>query len=291
MRELGAVFLLLVGSAALYFWIRASGTNSDGSSSPAQAGVSAEMAQIRESPRSKPTSAESLTRKHVLEGRAYFIKAQPIDLDGDALEFVNQRLVAARGGNGLASYEIHLRADACLRAMKPVNQGVYLAYAQQGLGQQYMLGVAKELESCAQLLSRGDLLGENWLEQAAQQGEVEAQLLYAQDPGATLGTFTELLADPERALEYRRVAVSLLQRALESGSLDALDALGDIYQRGILAPKDLSAAYAHKLALQQMDAVPSRNRELAELRNVLSPIEVSAAEVAANQLRRKCCIQ
>lgn len=230
-------------------------------------------------------------RRQALEGRAYFIRSLPIDLEGDALEFVNQRLVAARGGNGLASYEIPLRIDACRRATKPGDQGVYLAYAQRGLGQQYMLGVAKELERCAPLLFRGDLLAENWLEQAAQQGEVEAQLLYAQDPAATLGTLSELLANPERAIEYRRVAVSQLQRALESGNLDALDALGDIYQRGILAPKDLSAAYAHKLALQQIDAMPSRNRELAALRNALSPAEVSAAEGAASEIRKMCCIQ
>jgi TPR repeat protein len=100
----------------------------------------------------------------------------------------------------------------------------------------------------------------------------------------------DLLTDPERALEYRRLAVSLLQRALQSGSLDALDALGNIYQRGILAPKDFSAAYAHKLALQQIDAKPSRSAELAELRSVLTPAEISSAEVAAKELRKTCCI-
>jgi TPR repeat protein len=222
-------------------------------------------------------------------GRAYYIKPPPIDLEGDALQFVSQRLAAARGGNGLASYEIHLRIDSCRRVMKPGDQGVYLAYAQEGLGQQFMHGVEKELQNCAKLLSSGDLLDENWLEQAAQQGEVEAQLLYARDPAATLGTFGDLLAAPERALEYRSTAVSLLQRALQSGSLDALDALGNIYQRGILASKDLSAAYAYKLALQQMDAMPSRSTELAELRSVLTPAEITAAEVAAKELKRTCC--
>lgn len=290
MRVLCAALLLLVGSWAGYLWLRASESSVDASFKSVRIGAPAEATQVRRSYPSDPASPESATRRQLIQGRAYYIKSPPMDLEGDALEFVSQRLAAARGGSGLASYEIHLRIDSCKRAMKPGDQGVYLAYARQGLGQQYMRGVEKELQNCAKLLSSGDLLDENWLEQAAQQGEVEAQLLYAQDPAATLGTFGDLLADPERAFEYRSMAVSLLQRALQSGSLDALDALGDIYQRGILAPKDLSAAYAHKLALQQTDALPSRSTELAELRSVVTPAEISAAEVAAKELKKTCCI-
>lgn len=291
MRVLCAALLLLVGSGAGYLWLRASESVVDASFKSVRIGAPAEATQVRHGYHSSPASPESATRRQLIQGRAYYIKSPPMDLEGDALEFVSQRLAAARGGSGLASYEIHLRIDSCRRAMKPGDQGVYLAYAQEGLGQQYMRGVEKELQNCAKLISSGDLLDENWLEQAAQQGEVEAQLLYARDPAVTLGTLGDLLADPERALEYRRLAVSLLQRALQSGSLDALDALGDIYQRGILAPKDLSAAYAHKLALQQIDAMPSRSRELAALRNALSAAEVSAAEVAASEIRRTCCIR
>lgn len=287
MRVLCAALLLLVGSGAGYLWLRASESVVDASFKSVRIGAPAEATQVRHSYRSNPASTQSATRRQLIQGRAYYIKSPPLDLDGDALEFVGQRLAAARGGSGLASYEIHLRTDSCRRVMKPGDQGVYLAYAREGLGQQYMRGVEKELQNCAKLLSSGDLLDENWLEQAAQQGEVEAQLLYARDPAATLGTLGDLLADPERALEYRRLAVSLLQRALQSGSLDAL---GNIYQRGILAPKDFSAAYAHKLALQQIDAKPSRSAELAELRSVLTPAEISSAEVAAKELRKTCCI-
>lgn len=290
MRVLCAGLLLLVGSAVVYLWLRPSGPVADVPSNAAQLGDPDGLAGIRQTVRSNPESVGSATRRHVHTGRAYFIKPPPIDLDGDALDFVNQRLAAARGGNGLASYEIHLRIDSCRRVMKSGDQGIYHAYAQKGLGQQYMRSVEKELQNCSRLLSSGDLHGEKWLEQAAQQGEVEAQLLYAQDPGATLGTFSDLLADPERAIEYRSRAVTFLHHALRSGNLDAMEALGDIHQRGILAPKDLSAAYAHKLALQQMDAMPSRSRELAELRSALSPSEISAAEFAANELKKTCCI-
>ncbi|WP_143584182.1 sel1 repeat family protein [Stenotrophomonas rhizophila] len=290
MRVLCAALLLLVGSWAGYLWLRASESSVDASFKSVWIGAPAEATQVRHSYPSNPASPESATRRQLIQGRAYYIKSPPMDLEGDALEFVSQRLAAARGGSGLASYEIHLRTDSCRRVMKPGDQSVYLAYAREGLGQQYMRGVEKELQNCSKLLSSGDLLDENWLEQAAQQGEVEAQLLYARDPAATLGTLGDLLADPERALEYRRLAVSLLQRALQSGSLDALDALGNIYQRGILAPKDFSAAYANKLALQQIDAKPSRSAELAELRSILTPAEISSAEVAAKELRKTCCI-
>lgn len=290
MRVLYAALLLMVASVAGYLGFRPSESRVNASSNFARVGEPAESTRVRQRPGSRPASADSASRRQTVAGRAYYIKPPPIDLEGDALQFVNQRLAAARDGSGLASYEIHLRTDSCRRAMQPGDQGVHLAYAQVGLAQQYMRGVEKELQNCADLLSSGEFMDEKWLELAAQQGDVEAQLLYAHDPAATLGSFGDLLADPERALEYRSMAVSLLQRALHSGSLDALDTLGDIYQRGILAPKDLRAAYAHKLALQQIDALPSRSSELAELRSALSPAEILAAETSAKELRKTCCI-
>ncbi len=235
-------------------------------------------------------SRQPLERRQQVSGRAYFIKAPPTETQGDALHFVSERLKLAEAGDGIASYEIHLRAESCRRATEPGDAGVYRGYAKVGLGLQYMQSIESELADCKSLMDDQQILSTNWLELAAAQGSVEAQLLYAQNPRAILGSYQDVLTDPDRLLDYRSTALSHLQSALSSGSLDALDALGDIYSRGILAPASPPDAYIHKLALQRLDPRPSREHELAELKAHLSPDQLVAAEPAATKIINACCI-
>lgn len=232
---------------------------------------------------------QPLERRVMISGRAYFIKSDPLELNGDALEFVNQRMSSAQAGDGVASYEIHLRTDACMRVVAPGDVGTYQGYARVGLGEQYMQSVERELEACQSLLVRQELLEVNWLEQAAAQGSVEAQLMYAQNPEAILGAYQNVLADPERLIEYRSKAISHLNSALNSGSLDALEVLGDAYDRGIIAPRNAYEAYSHKLALQRLDSRETRDRELSRIKMELSPAQIAEAEATAMRIVNKCC--
>ena len=77
---------------------------------------------------------------------------------------------------------------------------------------------------------------------AAAQGSVEARLIFAKDPKAIIGDLTEALKDPERITNYRRDAIDYLNESVSLGSVDSIEALADIHDRGSLPINPLKRA-------------------------------------------------
>jgi hypothetical protein len=255
-------------------------TNSTRSASPPRDAYAADI---------HAPSYQPIERRRQVGSKAYFVDVPAYEYGGSALGYVEARIAESHAGSGTASYEIHLRTSSCRRASAPPNQGVYDAYATMGLGLNYLESMAKELEDCTRLLARQDILAVNWLETAAGQGLVEAQLMYALSPREAIGDYERIISDPDATLEYRNRVMDYLHAALDTGSLNALEMIGDIHARGILAPHDPAQAYAYKLALQRMDGRSHREAELNELGREISARQLTWASGHAEELLKRCC--
>lgn len=219
--------------------------------------------------------------------RAFVIQTTMPFYEGDGLPYVEQRLAASQRGNGQATYEIHLAVSNCRRLLSPGSDADFSAYASMGMGGEYLKGRKRELLFCESLATRDDLMGRDWLGDAAAQGSLEAQLLYAIVPEDVLGGADRMLSQPERIVEYKRKAVGYLQTAAAGGSVDALGNLKDVYEIGILAPRDPVRAAAYAAA--EMRARSQGDPQEAFAKAGLTPEQRKTATEMAETIYRGCC--
>lgn len=110
---------------------------------------------------------------------------------------------------------------------------------------------AENGEFCAGLTAVDLDSFKQWLQLAADRGNVDAQTAYATLAGGTFST-SDAIRDPSAIEDYKRHSIDYLNRASRQGSAAALAQLSSLYERGIVAPKNLELAYAYDLAFQQV---------------------------------------
>lgn len=225
-----------------------------------------------------------------LGGKAFALKFDAPQYEGDASEYIDKRIASSRAGNAQSSYEIYTRIASCKRALNPGDADEYKSYASAGLGEQYSRRIEQEIERCNGLIGRAELGDENWLSLAAAQGSVEARLIFAKDPKAIIGDLTEALKDPERILSYRKDAVNYLDESVSQGSIDSMEALADIYDRGIIADKSLEKSLAYWLAYQRVQPNSQSAASIARLTTLLQPGQIKQSNLMAEEIYRSCCL-
>ncbi len=239
----------------------------------------------------KPAQVTPLSQVIPRGGRAFSVQTSVPDYDGDAKAYVEALVPASKSGDAAASYAIYLRVRNCRLAMKPLREDELAIDQSLGIAQQALRTRERELEQCASLIPAQNLVETHWLEIAAEQGSLEARLIYATNPEDVLGDPSQMLAAPEKTMAYRETAIGYLEAALRQGNLDALSILSSAYENGILIGRDPVMSYAHAAALVRADPNPA----IADLESIprqsLNEAQLREGRDMADVIYRQCCVQ
>lgn len=130
----------------------------------------------------------------------------------------------------------------------------------------------------------------DWLQRAAEAGEVAAMTSYAR---YTLADESEAAVDGAAAARRAR-ALEYLDRAIRAGDARALQLRSDLYSHGIVLPADAVAAYADLHAFARTDLGRQWPPRLVELylQALAQPLDASQlaeAQRRGDALWRACC--
>jgi len=129
------------------------------------------------------------------------------------------------------------------------------------------------------------------LHRAAEQGDVEAILLYAIAGPGNLETSDDLLRNPELVARYRADYKRFLEQAVASGNVNAMVTLAGSYSNGILVQADPVLAYAYQYAWLQVRPEKSAvaDATLTPYAAQLTPEQIHAAQMKAIDILKRCC--
>jgi len=212
-----------------------------------------------------------------LGGRAYTVVSMGQVPEGDAQRVVRDLRKAALAGNARASYGIYLKVRECVDMLK--------RYETRGPASI----TSSTYEACRNLEAENYESAAAWLDLAASQGHLGAQLLYAADPEATLGGPAEMLKDPYALTWYKEKSMRYLMVAAAGGNVEALLGLGNAYRVGVLTDRDLVNSYAYYQAVEKIDPrfIPQASMEVLRKEMTQQQIELSRAK--GMEIHDGCC--
>ncbi|MGB9099919.1 MAG: hypothetical protein WCC51_04730 [Stenotrophomonas indicatrix] len=248
-----------------------------------------EMADPRSARTDAQPSTGTLNTRIALGPKAFLIDIKSPEYIGDATSYIGERVQRSKAGDSQASYEIHARVASCKRALDPGDDGEYKVYSSMGLAEQFSRRIEEEIENCKAIAERTDITGENWLSLAAAQGSIEARLMYAQNPRAAIGDLTDVLSDPSRLIDYRRNAVEYLSESVSSGNVDSIEALANIYDRGIVAERSYTKSLGYWMALQRVHPSQYSAESISRLSSSMQTEQIIRAQELSSDIYRSCC--
>jgi len=248
--------------------------------------------------RAGTTNVESLVSSHLLEpgiarqaaGRAFVtMRGHEIRPPGDAAAVVGTLLAASARGEADASYRIYLIVNQCENAVSPLAMSEN--EATRKVTPSWPKRVATLMGECERLLTDPAIPRRaHWLTLAAEQGSVEAAVVYSLDIEQIVGGPSEWAAHPERVIEYKRRGMAYLQQAAARGSVDALSALSESYEAGFKVPADLAKALAYRMVIEQVDPSEENRWFVSRLSARVTTAQKQHAKQQAAVIREQCCI-
>jgi TPR repeat protein len=202
------------------------------------------------------------------------------------MKAIEALLPSARSGDAKAALAIYSKLFSC---RPEVDDSVIRSGIRAGEDDQQIAGhLANHREECA---GTADLLLERgrWLEAAAASGLPEAQLLYATDMEAIVGTREQIIRNPEKLMRYKARSSGYLKELAATGNVDAMLALSSVYEHGTLVEQDPVRSYAYGRAAQL--AIPSviPHDMLDRQRATLSPEHLAEGERLGRIIHSTCC--
>ncbi len=203
---------------------------------------------------------------------------------GSAVDVVAALRPMAEAGDAKAAFGIYLKLGTC-RNVLDSQFSQYSAPPEKRAALQAISAEAKDCAGAESLLKEQG----NWLEQAADQGLLEAQIMYAIDAGSVLGNATDMLRDPLKVQRYKSKASNYLLSASNQGNIDAMLRVASGYNNGILMPQDNARAYAYYKAarLAMPNIVP--DELVTEQEKRVPPADLARANTMAQSIYARCC--
>lgn len=225
-------------------------------------------------------------------GSAFSINRNgPLRPPGDALRYARSLLLASESGDAIATYDIFLATLDCANRLR--NAGVM--YQEVSSGDSSLTPAShtaeekEKLLECEGLLTSDDFAGKSWLKTAAEQGSVEAMLMYSTNPDHVLGDVRDYSLKPDLVQKWKDDSMVYLTRASSVGSTDALYTLSDVYRNGIIAPHSAVDAYAYRMAADKATGTSTDRRIQTSLTKGMTPIQIREAERRSQQILHSCC--
>jgi len=204
------------------------------------------------------------------------VRTGPLRPDGDALSYVHSLIRASQEGDAVATFQIFLATLDCKRT-----------YANSSNAISQDEDDYRQLSECEGLLTDPSIADADWLTSAADQGGVEAMILYSLNPSYTLPQGKQqYLRDPESVRRWQERSRSYLEQAVSLGSQDAMLSLSIAYSAGTLVDKNPTAELAYALAAQKASPIPGFQEAYEPLKNSLNPTQRQQAEQWANAIHQ-----
>jgi len=222
--------------------------------------------------------------------KAFLVSGDVEPPPGKAVEVIAALEGQASRGDSDAALLIALKLMGCYDALARSDDDATLLVEAQAIGTlESALRRRAELSAECEGLTRSDYerRGE-WLQRAADAGNVVAQLTYAASSDTVLKSPTLMLKDPQATIDFKQRAIGYLLSAASNGSIDALDQLGQSYRTGVLVTRDDTLAYAYYLAGQKADG-RIKPWDMEQLESSISPRQRQDATALAREIYRGCC--
>lgn len=287
--------------AAIWFWF---GDAKHGMASTAEvnagggvAGSAMPVARLTpRQPSGRPgSSAYDPAMLQQVGAKAYSIHRSPAwRAPGDAKQQVLALKPRSDAGDGLATYEIELVVRDCRNLISGEPEAGWQAMRRAGMrtDPDFLSKLEVRLGECVALSQDPTLYRAPWLARAAEQGSVEAQLLYGIDVRAAVGatSASELAEREEDVLAWRETSLRYLQALADGGNVEALSGLQSVHEHGYRTVKDPVAAYAYRQVLQRLSPTFWSDALLAQSRQALSLDQQRMAAEQAAAIYRRCCM-
>lgn len=210
---------------------------------------------------------------------------------GDALDFVESLMPRARAGDMNASFEIYLAVRDCQNYITGEADKAFALEMQGGVDARELSTSERKLTECESLTKANAIWNEHWLENAARQGSVEAQIMYAVDVTSVLGPPSQRLSNPEKTLEWKETARIYLEQAASTGNLDAIVRLSSAYENGVFVGRSSELSYAYALAANKMKPGTFGSAFMKSLERDLPVKQQESARSLSGRIYNACCAQ
>lgn len=238
------------------------------------------------------TSQRKIDSRYVVaaNGRAFTLQRPPIFRPpGDALAHANGLLAASNRGEATSTYEIFLTFSDCQNAMEGAPPIAGNDPETRDFSRQEVDYFRTKLIECESLLGDPSFASKNWLALAAEQGSIEAKIMYSINPDHILGDITDYSMQPEKVAEWKEKSISYLEDASKQGSTNALFQLSNVYENGVVAPADPIKSLAYQIAYDNAKFGNASNERQLELRRSLSREQQIRAEELSKNIFNNCC--
>lgn len=177
-------------------------------------------------------------------------------------------------------YSPDTTVDPALLSAAGMSREKFLA-EQQGSS---LLATDRTLTQC-ETLPEG-VLGDTakWLREAAEGGDIYAQLAFFNYLDLLVGPPSEQIKSPEKVEEFNTDAMRYLQGLADQRIPEAFDSLSSAYGAGVVTPKDLTRAYAYKKAAGDMAPNTGSEKVLQIMEKDMTDEQVSNAKELARLL-------
>ena len=199
---------------------------------------------------------------------------------GSPQEVVDALTPRAKAGDPEAAYALYLKINECKEIIDS---------RAMGASSQPIPDAARQLEECIALDPESYATASQWLELAADRGNLSAMLLYSSAPEAMLTDAAEMLKDPQAVVEYKQKAVRHLENAALLGSVDALLRLGNAYRAGIITNQDYQRSYAYYEAVKMIDPSLVPQQTVDDIGRSLNSRELIASRDQGRAIYERCC--
>lgn len=210
---------------------------------------------------------------------------------GNVVDVFNRLKARADAGDAVAAFGIYQKLRQCAQLpRRGMDDGLAEAYAKTGAGDEFLKSIEQQTRECAgaTALLKKEHAGA-WLERAADQGAVIAQLVYAADQETVLGTSMDMIKDPEGLIRYKQKAMGYLERAAATGSSDALFQLADAYSKGFYAKENADRAYAYAYAAAKQSGSTAAQQLLQRYSRGMAEEQITQARKEGQRIFDRCC--
>jgi len=144
-------------------------------------------------------------------------------------------------------------------------------------------------EKCRGLTSQDYQSAVNLLTYAAQGGDVNAQNAYMAEIGSWIDKHPELQYKSNFTSTYARNSLAFLQSAATSGNVDAMVALSNAYNTGVITNRNPVDAYAYMYSATKTGLIPASQRLLNLWQRQLPPSDVANGTSRGEAIYLNCC--
>lgn len=147
-----------------------------------------------------------------------------------------------------------------------------------------LLSAENTLRQCEQLPKGAIGDAARWLTEAAEGGDIYAQLAFGSYIDLVVGAPQEQLKNPEKVRKFNTDTMKYLQGLAARRIPDALYSLSGIYESGIITKKDMVRAYAYKTAYDNIAPINANPRALQTMSKDMTSEQISEAKALAQSL-------